>query len=108
MDPTLKTIGTSVGINIEQLIQKYSFENKCYNNGLTSTKTPEIETEKTETNSEKLDRLIICQYCKGLGLYTYTYNHQVRTSNCERCNSEGLHDKFLDRKLDKLAENLNN
>ena len=104
MDPNLKSIGTSIGINVEQLIQKYSFENEYFKNGRTSTKTAEIETEKIETNSEKLDRLNICQYCQGLGITSYIYNHQVKTSNCERCNSEGL----FDRKLEKLAENWNN
>lgn len=39
--------------------------------------------------SSKLDSMIICSYCKGLGILKVVYNYYVRDKTCDTCNGEG-------------------
>jgi len=39
--------------------------------------------------SSKLDSMIICSICKGLGILKVEYNYYVRDKTCDTCNGEG-------------------
>ena len=39
--------------------------------------------------SSKLDSMIICSSCKGLGILKIVYNYYVRDKTCDTCNGEG-------------------
>ena len=43
-----------------------------------------------KTDSTKLDSMIICSNCKGMGICQEIYNHQSRDVNCPQCDSEGI------------------
>ena len=110
--------GASVGVDVEKLRNKY-LSQKLVSNLAASGGEDEIklkqqlqdaqrmremearangvvvepnkeEVEKNEAGKKRLDNIIVCARCSGQGLVRQTYNFQIRESNCEECEGEGI------------------
>ena len=44
----------------------------------------------TDLSHTRLDSMIICSKCNGVGICKEIYNHQSRDINCTQCDSEGI------------------
>jgi len=49
-----------------------------------------------QTISTRLDSMIICSKCHGLGIYKNVYNHHSHDLNCPKCDGEGILSKEFD------------
>lgn len=106
MDPLQRT-ASLVGVDIQRLLKKYSKEKNS--TGSAEGEKYEVSQTKQRKNnsdhsSQKLDCLIICNYCNGIGISNVFYNHQVRVANCQHCDGEGLLCKSPNGTLEKLYD----
>jgi len=81
---------------LESLFKKYSGVNVKQNSdpgpiATARNSTSDIFTgEEKTTETEALNRLLICKDCHGYRLVKERYNHQVKEVNCGKCEGEGI------------------
>jgi len=122
-DQSLFPAATNAGINVQEIYNKYKRKNnvkmdntkQIASNELrdmrfssstaidTQKNTKSSHEEKSFTESDKLDALIICQRCNGYGFVQKIYNHQVHEITCDVCDSEGL---VMKKNPDKKSSNI--
>jgi len=118
--------GESIGIDVRAIRQKYATQKIVSNLGtdedaiktkamiedaermrqleaMSEGKPVEI-AQKTSSQSKRLDRLVVCQRCLGQGLVKTEYNYQIRETNCDECDAEGILFKSDDGRLVKMKD----
>ena len=103
--------GATIGIDVSAIRQKYTTQKIVSNLGSSddAIKTKAmvedaerlrkmeamqdgtyVEPTTVSSSSKRLDRIVVCQRCLGQGMVKTEYNFQIRESNCEECDAEGV------------------
>ncbi|GMI53510.1 hypothetical protein ScalyP_jg195 [Parmales sp. scaly parma] len=122
--------GASLGLDVRAIRQKYATQKIVDNLGTSenaikmksmledaermSAMEAESETDpeakakskakNTSSTSSRLDRVVVCQRCLGQGLVKSEYNYQIRETNCDECDSEGVLWRGEEGRLLKMSE----
>ena len=123
----VKNAGLSVGVDVEKLRQKYlsaklvsSLESQTDDSVKIKQQIedaqrmreleagargePSENPKLPDVSSRRLDNIVICPRCAGQGLVKQSYNFQIRESNCEECEAEGILYKDEKGMLRKASE----
>lgn len=87
MNESLISAGAQCGVNVEAIYHKYAGKMVTSKD---SKKAMKLDEDVPPLRCSKLDNLVVCKRCNGLGIIKEHYNHQVKDVNCDECNGDGL------------------
>lgn len=74
-----------------KLYEKYKALKMNSDSTQISSEYSRADSRSTDIQSiTRLDSMMICSHCQGLGICQEIYNHQSRSVNCPQCDSEGI------------------
>lgn len=88
MNDALISAGAQCGVNVEAIFNKYT--NKESKSAEDKNEAGKLEEVVPPLRCGKLDDLVVCKRCNGMGIIKEHYNHQVKDVNCNECGGDGL------------------